>query len=174
MAVANVLTAAIVVVILILVVILLVRNGGHRGHHHAPEVEPACPTCPAIPPCPNCPNCNCPTPLGGILSNCTLNTQCASGLVCQAGECICPQAAAPTINLSKPGGVLTWSWPAVVGAISYNVFVVGPCFETQIFDSVATSGTSGGVVCAGTYTVTVQANTANCGSGPFASNSITI
>lgn len=152
-----------------MVVILVVGRNGHRGHRRGcHEENPPCPSpCPIVPACPNCPNCTCPTPPGGILANCTNNTQCASGLICQSGECVCPQPAAPTITVTRPGGVLTWSWPAVVGAVSYNVFVDGPCYTTTLINSTATSGNSGGVVCAGTYTVSAQANTANCGSGPF-------
>ena len=165
---------AIVVVILILVVILVVNGGAHRGRHGGHGEEIVIPPCPAVPPCPNCPNCTCPQPPGGILTNCTVNTQCANGLICQSGQCVCPQVAAPTVTVTRPGGIVTWSWPAVIGAESYNVIVYGPCYTAEFFNQTATSGSTVTPVCAGTYTVSVQANSANCGSGPFTSSSTSL
>ena len=164
---------AIIVVIHILVVVLVVNGGAHRGRKHHEQVEEiVIPPCPTIPPCPNCPNCTCPQPPGGILANCTLNTQCSNGLICQSGQCICPPPAAPTVTVTRSAtGVVSWSWPAVVGADSYNIIVSGPCYTNEFFNQTATSGSTVTSVCAGTYTVSVQANTANCGSGPFASSS---
>jgi len=133
---------------------------------------PQCPTCPSCPICPpicpeDCPECPlCP---GGLGSNCTMNTQCASGFQCRGGICVCPKppppvnlTAVPIFDQTGPGFKLMITWSAVVNANFYDIIVFGPSSQHYI-NFVGTTVTTP-ILLPGGYQVFVFAGSNQCGT----------
>lgn len=139
---------------------------------------PQCPTCATCPECPSmcpqqCPQCSkCG---GGIGGNCEMNTDCASGLRCDQGECVCPTpnppsnlTATPVFDQAGPGFRLQIAWSPVTGANLYNIIISGPSPQTY-FNYTGTSVTTP-LLLPGTYSIKVFAGTTQCGTSEISSN----
>lgn len=139
----------------------------HQGGY-CPDC-PSCSSCPDCPPmcpeqCPECPRCG-----SGIGGNCEMNTDCASGLRCDQGTCVCPTpnppsnlTAAVVFDQSGPGFRLQITWTAVTGADFYNIFVMGPTSQTYLDYSMTSVTTP--ILLPGMYSVKVFAGTDQCGT----------
>ena len=74
---------------------------------------------------------------GGLGANCRISNDCACGLACQGGECVCPKPPPPqlTVQLSNTNDLVV-TWPPVPGADYYDLYLVnslGNIVSIQLF-----------------------------------------
>lgn len=74
---------------------------------------------------------------GGLRSKCRKNTDCACGLTCQGGKCVCPKPPPPSVTVQVgQGGDLIVTWPEVPGADYYDLYLMtsqGVVVAIQLF-----------------------------------------
>jgi hypothetical protein len=116
----------------------------------------------------DCEEC-CPKCLGGIGARCFIDQECASGLNCEDGQCVCPKLPGPqeiNADFAKVGPAvwnLNVTWSAVPGASSYHVIIEGTSSANFMFYN-GTSLTLEDVPLGG-VTVTIYTVSENCGEG---------
>jgi hypothetical protein len=105
----------------------------------------------------------------GLGQFCLASPDCASGLACENGKCVCPQPPTPTVTAVTQGtDSIVASWTSVPGGDFYEVIlyrVIGPN-QLNPVEVVTVSGrttiTFGGLV-PGNYQVFVRAGSNACG-----------
>lgn len=104
----------------------------------------------------------------GLSQICNTTSDCAAGLVCQSGVCICYQPLAPTGLKATLGAVngsyttVTFTWNSSLGSGWYNILINGPTVIT------ATKQTGTNYIAdlaSGNYNIKVVSVSGSCGSG---------
>lgn len=78
--------------------------------------------CPANCTCDSCnqtPNCK----KGGLQNLCQTNDDCACGLACEGGRCVCPKPPPPQLHIQSSGSSITITWSPINGADYYDIYL---------------------------------------------------
>lgn len=86
---------------------------GHGSGHMTCPQNCTCDTCKSNPTCKK----------GGLAYECDTNEDCACGLACQGGRCVCPKPPPPQLHIQSFASSITVTWSPVTGADYYDVYL---------------------------------------------------